>query len=363
MPSGLRAATLSVVPALAVQKWQFPPKGGLTIARPLSTGFLLAFCYDGGKILKGVVSKTAPRRLEGYATMFHRPWNHILSVLQKTWEGWREDDGFLLSAAMAYYAAFSLFPLCLVLISILGFVLHFSQQAGNAQAFLLEQVKQQMGPWLADRLLDLLAGVKSSAGLGGPLGAMTLLAAAIVVFLQLDYMFDRIFGATKTSSTASLWGYVRTVLYDRLWAFLMLMAVGALLLGLFIANVILTGVRPRIEHALPVGVAIGGWAQFLFTTTTNALLFAVIYKVLPKVAIPWRDALSGGLLVSLVWILGQRLLVTFLIGSSYTAYGIVGSFIAVMIWLYYVSAILFLGAEFVEALSIVSGRSTRLPKS
>jgi membrane protein len=220
-----------------------------------------------------------------------------------------------------------------------------------------------MGPWLADRLLDLLAGVKSSAGLGGPLGAMTLLAAAIVVFLQLDYMFDRIFGATKTSSTASLWGYVRTVLYDRLWAFLMLMAVGALLLGLFIANVILTGVRPRIEHALPVGVAIGGWAQFLFTTTTNALLFAVIYKVLPKVAIPWRDALSGGLLVSLVWILGQRLLVTFLIGSSYTAYGIVGSFIAVMIWLYYVSAILFLGAEFVEALSIVSGRSTRLPKS
>ena len=78
--------------------------------------------------------------------MFHRIWNYILSVLQKTWAGWQEDDGFLLSAAMAYYAAFSLFPLCLLLISILGFALHFSRQADNAQGVLLDQVKQQAGP-------------------------------------------------------------------------------------------------------------------------------------------------------------------------------------------------------------------------
>ena len=158
--------------------------------------------------------------------MLHRLWNYILSVLQKTWEGWQEDDGFLLSAAMAYYAAFSLFPLCLVLISILGFVLHFSQQAENAQKVLLDQVKQSVNPWLADQLQALLAGVKSDAGLGGPLGAVTLLAAAIVVFLQLDYMFGRIFGTPNSSSKRVLWGYVRTVLYDRLSAFLMLMAVG-----------------------------------------------------------------------------------------------------------------------------------------
>ena len=219
-------------------------------------------------------------------------------------------------------------------------------------------------PWLADQLQALLAGVKENAGLGGPLGAVTLLAAAIVVFLQLDYMFGRIFGATKTSSTTSWWGYVRTVLYDRLSAFLMLMAVGALLLGLFVANVyVLAGVRMNIENRLPGGAMLSGWAQFLFTAVTNALLFGLIYKVLPKVAIRWRDALAGGLLVSLVWILGQRLLVTFLIGPSYTAYGIVGSFIAVMIWVYYVSVILFLGAEFVEALSIVGGRNRKPAKS
>jgi membrane protein len=202
--------------------------------------------------------------------------------------------------------------------------------------------------------------VKANAGLGGPLGAVTLLAAAIVVFLQLDYIFGRIFGAAKTSTATSWWGYVRTVLYDRLSAFLMLLAVGALLLGLFVANVyVLAGVRMNIENRLPGGAMLSGWTHFLFTTATNALLFTLIYKILPKVTVPWRDALAGGLLVALVWILGQRLLVTLLIGPGYTAYGVVGSFIAVMIWVYYVSVILFLGAEFVEALSIVGGRSKK----
>ena len=136
------------------------------------------------------------------------------------------------------------------------------------------------------------------------------------------------------------------------------------LLGLFVVNVyVLAGVRMNIENRLPGGVMLSGWTQFLFTAATNALLFGLIYKVLPKVTIRWRDALAGGLLVSLVWLLGQRLLVTFLIGPSYTAYGIVGSFIAVMIWVYYVSVILFLGAEFVEALSIVGGRSKKPAKS
>ena len=93
-------------------------------------------------------------------------------------------------------------------------------------------------------------------------------------------------------------------------------------------------------------------SPYLLNFVTNTLLFGVIYKVLPKARVPWRHAFAGGLLVSLVslaWIFGQHLLVRFLIGSSYTAYGLVGSFIAVMIWAYYISAVLFLGAEFVQA--------------
>jgi len=291
--------------------------------------------------------------------MLLRIWNYVVRVLLKTAELWQQDDGFLLSAAMAYYAAFSLFPLCLVLVSILGFVLKLSQRADNAQGVLIQQVAQHTSPWLADQLGALLAGVKAHAAFSGPFGAAALLAASIVVFLQLDYIFDRIFGTVKPLVKPTVWRYVRTVLYDRLLAFAMLMTVFLLLVCLFVANLVVSGIRARIEGWLPGSESLWDWCQFAGTVVTNALLLTMIYKFLPKVKIRWRDAVTGGVLVSFIWLWGQRLLVRFLIGPGYTAYGVVGSFIAVMIWVYYVSAILFLGAEFIEALAIVGGRTTK----
>ena len=139
----------------------------------------------------------------------------------------------------------------------------------------------------------------------------------------------------------------------------MLVTVLLLLVALFVANVVLHGIRWKLEEWFPGTQSLWNWGLFAGTVVTNALLIAMIYRFLPKVRVRWRDALAGGLLVSFVWLAGQRLLVRFLIGPGYTAYGIVGSFLAVMIWVYYVGAILFLGAEFIEALAIVAGRATK----
>jgi membrane protein len=291
--------------------------------------------------------------------MLTRIWNYITRVFWKTAELWQADDGFLLSAAMAYYAAFSLFPLCLVLISIIGFVLRLSKRAEDAQAWLLQTLGEHTTPWLSHQLGDLLAGIKSNAAFSGPISAVALFFAAIVVFLQLDYMFDRIFGAPQPAPKPTIWRYVRTVLYDRLSAFAMLAIVLLLLVVLFVANFVYHGTSEILLVKLPLLAKILERVQSGGTVVINGLLIGMIYRFLPKVRIRWRDALAGGLLVSLVWLVGQRLLVRFLIGPGYTAYGIVGSFIAVMIWVYYVSAILFLGAEFIEALAIVAGRATK----
>ena len=284
--------------------------------------------------------------------MFVLTWlkNVAWPVISRTWRGWQKDDGFLLSAAMAYYAAFSLFPLCLVLIATLGFVMERSSQAQDAQRQLLEAVSRTAGPWLGGQLQALLAGVRTRAGLGGPIGAITLLLGALGVFLQLDSMFNRIWGPKSNSPGDSWLGTIRAALYSRLTAFLMLLAVGATLLVIFLANIALAAVRPRIVE-LPFGHSAWHWGQLALTVVTNALLFGIIYRVLPKVPVRWRDALAGGALVSTIWMIGQQILVSWVIGEGYTAYGIVGSFIAVMLWLYYVSATIFLGAEFVQALS------------
>ncbi|MGA2065316.1 MAG: YihY/virulence factor BrkB family protein [Thermoguttaceae bacterium] len=278
------------------------------------------------------------------AVFFGKPWR----VLRKTWAGWERDDGFLLSAAMAYYAAFSLFPLCLVLIAALGFVMRLSAQAQDARQRLFQEVERHAGPWLAEQLEALLAGVSAHAGLGGPIGIITLLLAAIGIFLQLNYMFDKIWGTGGPAARGWL-GSLRTILLGRLTAFLMLLAVGGLLAAIFLADIVRAGIRSYVVQ-LPAGRTVWHSWELAVMLAGNALLFAVLYKTLPKVPIRWRDALAGGAFVSVVWFLGQRLLVVLLIGEGYSAYGVVGSFIAVMLWLYYASATVFLGAEFVRAL-------------
>jgi membrane protein len=274
-------------------------------------------------------------------------------VLRRTWALWQEHDGFLLSAAMAYYAAFSLLPLCLVLIAILGYAMQWSARAQDARQQLFQNVEQTMGPWLAGQLESLLAGVSSKAGLGGRIGIITLLLAAIGIFLQLNYMFDKIWGTPGSPSRGWL-GWLGSVLLGRLTAFLMLLAIGALLVGIFLADVVWAGLRSNVLK-LPAGHAVWHWGQIFATLASNALLFGLLYKVLPKLPVRWRNALAGGALVSLVWYVGQRLLVAFVIGEGYSAYGVVGSFMAVMLWLYYASATIFLGAEFVRALGEKEG--------
>jgi membrane protein len=280
--------------------------------------------------------------------------SHVWPVVARTWHGWQRDDGFLLSAAMAYSAAFSLFPLVLVLIAILGVVLRiWPQAAQSAPQMLLKALSEKggiagdAGPWLAEQLQALLAGVEARAGLGGPIGAATLLIAAIGMFIQFDYIFDRIWNIRPGSKSWLV--YLRDVLWDRVSAFLMLLAVGVLLLAVFLANMVLAGIRPYVVD-LPGGASAWDLAQVALTLVTNALLFGIVYKVLPKTRVRWPHALAGGLFVSVVWVIGQRLLVSFVIGANYSAYGVVGSFIAIMLWLYYVSAIVFLGAELVQAL-------------
>lgn len=269
-------------------------------------------------------------------------------VLRDTYHRWSEDDCSLLAAAMAYYAAFSLFPLCLLLISGLGFAMRYWPKAQSAQEQLLHAVSQNASPWVADQLGQMLANVETNAPLNAPLALAGLILAAIGIFVQLDYMLDRIWG-THTSKARGLMAALRRALIERLTAFVLLLGLGGLLIALFLVDLVLSGVRRYVEQ-LPVGMYAWQGLQLSISMVLNALLFGTLYKVLPRSKVRWREALAGGLLVAVIWRLGLLVLTPFLIGEKYSAYGVVGSFIAIMIWMYYASAAVFLGAEFVQAL-------------
>jgi membrane protein len=274
--------------------------------------------------------------------------NQAWPVIRDTVNRWSEDDCSLLAAAMAYYAAFSLFPLCLLLISGLGFAMRYWPEAQSAQAQLLHAVSQNASPWVADQLGQMLANVETNAPVNAPLALTGLIVAAIGIFVQLDYMLDHIWG-TAESATRGLAGALRRALIDRLTAFLLLLALGGLLVALFVIDLVLSGVRRYVEQ-LPAGVYAWQGLQLGISLVLNTLLFGTLYRVLPRRKVRWREALAGGLLVAVIWRLGLLVLTPFLIGEKYSAYGVVGSFIAIMIWMYYASAAVFLGAEFVQAI-------------
>ncbi len=271
-------------------------------------------------------------------------------LLRETWRRWNADDASLLSAAMAFYAACSLFPCCLVLIALLGIVLRHVSSAQDAREELLDTAARNASPWLAEQLQALLAGVEENATLGGPLGLLLLLVAAIGMFQQFDSMLDRIWGRPHVQS-AGVWGAVRRALVDRLTGFLVLLGFGGLVIVVLLADLALAAARPYVVP-WPAGSYAWDATQALFSILCNSLLFGVLFKVLPRALIRWRHALAGGLLTALVWGLGQQVLAHFLIRGFYSAYGVVGSFLGVLFWMYYSSAVLFFGSEFVRVLGI-----------
>lgn len=263
---------------------------------------------------------------------------------------WNRDDGFLLSAALAYYASVSLFPISLVLFAGLGCLSQISPEFQDQQGEFLAMVERNTSPWLADQLRRMLTGIKTQAAVGGPLGLLTLLVTAISVFVQLDASIARIW-KTPANPSHGVAAALKSALHDRLVAFLLLLGVGSLVIVVFLLNLVLTGVQPILLQSTE-GQTLWELVPTLVTLGLNCLLFAVIYKVLPKVPVHWRDAFAGGLLTACTWQIGQRILESIVISNNYSAYGVVGSFLAVMLWMYYASAVVLLGAEFVRVLDV-----------
>ncbi|MGE0610273.1 MAG: YhjD/YihY/BrkB family envelope integrity protein, partial [Pirellulales bacterium] len=132
---------------------------------------------------------------------------------------WSADDCGMASAAMSYYFACALFPLCLVLISMLGTALSLSSQAADARQQLLDLASRQASPWLAEQLTSVLDSAARNAPQGGRWGMFFLVVAAIGIFHQLDTFLDRLWrGAAPQAS--GVWNAIRRAATSRLTAFL-----------------------------------------------------------------------------------------------------------------------------------------------
>jgi membrane protein len=272
----------------------------------------------------------------------------IWHVFQQTVARWTRNDGNLLAASMAYYAAFSFFPLVMVLISALGFALRFSESAQDAQKQLLDLLSQKAAPAFADEVKSILAEVETRATFSGPVALVTLLFGAIGIFSMLESAFDRLWQSV-TPHARGIRAAIVNALWNRLKAFLTLVALGVVMIVAFVGNLLLAAMRTWAED-LDVSTSVWHAAQLGSSVALNAVVLMLLYKLIPRAAVRWRDAAFGGGVVAVVWQLGSQLLSRFIVGGNYSAYGVVGSFIAMMLWVYCASILLFFGAQFVQVL-------------
>jgi membrane protein len=264
--------------------------------------------------------------------------------------GFQEHEGPLSAAGIAYYVALSFFPLLLVLLAGLGWVLERTDLGRAAQEEVLMAIGQQVSPDVAVQIERMLKLVSAKAGTGGPIGFVVLVLSAIAIFAQLDAAFDRVFRLPIDPHETWLHWFASLV-FKRLKALAMLIAMGGFILLVMISSMVLSGVL----HVVTDAEAIGPWLAWASSIWANMLLnylaFTALYHALPKPYIRWGEALRGGLLAAVLWEVGRQLLAWYLLRLNYpSAYGVVGSFLAVMLWAYYGSWVILFGAEYVRVL-------------
>ena len=272
------------------------------------------------------------------------------SRLLRAHAGFQSHEGTLSAASIAYYIALSFFPLLLVLVAGLAAVLTWTQTGQDAQHELLHTIAQQASPDLAQQVGRMLDAVKERAPAGGPIGFVVLVASAIAIFAQLDAAFDRIW-MLPANPHATWRDWVVRLVYQRLKALGMLVGLGGFIIAVMVSSMIWSG----LEHSLESQVKIAWWMRWSTSLATNVVLtwgaLTVLYRVVPKSVISWQHAARGALLSAVLWEAGRQALAAYILHLNYpTAYGIIGSFIAVMLWAYYASMVILFGAEYVRVL-------------
>jgi membrane protein len=260
------------------------------------------------------------------------------------------DDGPLVAAGVAYYVALSFFPLLLVLVAGLGIVLEWTAVGQDARGELIEAIRQQASPDLAAEVDRALAAVSQRAPTGGPVGFAILVISAIAIFTQLDAGFDRIWNR-PIDRHAGWWAWVVDRVLVRVKALFMLIGVGGFVVAVMVASTVWSAVREAVTPT----IHIGPWLDWATSITINLVLnwiaLSTIYHIMPKARVPWLDAMRGGLLAAVLWEVGRQALSAYLLHLNYpSAYGIIGSFIAIMLWAYYATLVIFYGAEYVRVI-------------
>lgn len=277
----------------------------------------------------------------------------FIQMFHHSIKAWWEDNALRLGASLSFYTVFAIAPVLLVSIAIAGLV--FGAEAVRGE--LVGQMDDLVGRDGAQAVQALLEGAsKRQSGVFATLvGTMTLLLAATGAFLELQAAFNAIW-RVKPNPDANLRAYAAA----RLRSFGIVVAIGFLLLVSLVISAALSAFNDWLGRRAPGWPVLWQALNILVSFLVTTALFALLFKFLPDVKLFWRDVVTGAIVTAVLFTAGKHLIGLYL-GQSSTAssYGAAGSVILLLLWVYYSSQILLLGAEFTRIYSAAHGDRPR----
>ena len=277
----------------------------------------------------------------------------IFRLFKEAFAEWQEDKASLLAAALAYYTVFSITPLLTIAISIAGAV--FGQEAARGE--IVQQIDSLVGQQGAQAIQTAIVNADRPqlGGIASIISLVVLFIGASGVFAQLQQALNTVWNV-KPKANEGIWGFIR----KRLLSFGMVLAIGFLLLVSLVLSAMLSGIGKLGINVLPGSTQIWQVVNFALSFGSVALLFALIYKLLPDVEIRWKDVVVGSVVTALLFTIGKFLIGLYLgKGSLGSAYGAAGSLVVFLAWVFYSAQILLFGAELTQVYARRYGRKIR----
>jgi membrane protein len=276
--------------------------------------------------------------------MFGAFFQHWRGILAAAGRNWLQSQAFIYAAALAFFTVFSIAPVMIVVVTIVGLVL--GERAARGE--LMEQLQLALGPEAAELVETAVVNsqIEQSGIWPTLIGIVAIVAGATTVFAQMQQSLNQIWDVAPRPSRNSLWVFIKA----RVLSLTIVLSIGFVLLVSLLLSVALRAIMAFAEQWLPVP----GWMmvglELALSLSVITLLFAAIFKVLPDVILGWRDVLVGALITAVLFTVGRSLIAMYLANTATAStYGAAGSLVLLLLWVNYSSLILLFGAALTRA--------------
>ena len=275
----------------------------------------------------------------------------FVHVLKSAADRWLEREAFQHAGALAFCTLFSLAPLVIILVAIVGIVFGEDAASGQISAAITDLVGAQAATAVEEAVRR--SRLEEAGMLPTALGVGALVFGATTVFAQMQSSLNQ-FWSVRAQPTRS--GILRFITV-RLLSLSMVLIIGFLMLTSFIVSVAITGILRHAQDWIPIPPFAVALIDLSLSLGVTTVLFGMIFKVLPDVHIQWGDVWRGAFVTAILFAIGKYLISLYLTHvAPASTYGAAGSLVLVLLWVYYSSLILFFGTCLTIAAIVQAGR-------